>query len=124
MKKPLKSKLEAMGFVKVTYTTETFTKIIAGKKIEEEATVIRGKPETHGWHRNVTVVYDCVGEPWVRAGRLTGQELRELGLHENTFPFLKANAYVPHVGDGGEYLKARYDQFKNVDIPFSKPKPR
>jgi hypothetical protein len=124
MNKPLRSKLEALGFVKVTYSTETFINTIAGKKIEEEATVLRGKPETHGWHKNVAVVYDCLGEPWVRASRLSGQELRELGLHENYSPFFKANAHVPHVGDSGEYLKARYDQFKDVDIPLSKPRPR
>jgi len=120
MNKPLKSKLEAMGFVKVTYTEETFIKRIGGEIKKEFATVVRGKPETHGRHKNVTVVYDCLGEPWLRARKLDKQEYKELGLHENSFPYLKANAYVPHIGDRGEYLKARYDQFKKVDIPLSK----
>ncbi len=107
------TKLEVLGFVNVCYTFES------DERGKNKKLVKRQAPNSHGRFRNITVVYDGSGRPWVRCALLTYKEILELNLLVGG-----PRAYVPHVNDGGKFLRSRYSQFKSVVIMGPKHKPR
>lgn len=115
MEMPLDKKLEALGFVNVLYTKERLP--------DGRERAIKRAPKsahrTYGTFRNVTVVYDHLGRPWVRERPLKYQEILDMDLIVGG-----SRAWVPHVDDGGEYLQTHYSQFRNIEVKAPRHKPR
>lgn len=114
MPKPLREKLEALGF-KYVYDTMELDEFG-----NETHAVKRGEPRSHGRSRNITVVYDQVGCPLIRHKPLDYTEIESLELLVGgDLP------HVPHVNDRGIYINSHYPEWGGVIIPGRpRPKPR
>lgn len=115
MAKPPEKILEALGFINV-YDTEEIDPRGKRRAVRRASKSVR---LTYGTFRNVTVVYDELGRPWVRERPLMYQEILDLDLLIGG-----PRAFVPHVEDKGQYLKSRYKQFREIDISGPHVKPR